>query len=1083
MTQFSIGLSIAARPIQNHQDKLDPDKGGQVDTALDAPVIFSVSLSSGAVSTGDIVAMIVACEGNPAPTLAYRWRLDGALISGAESASYATTVRGVLVGEARAVNSVGETAWIASPALVVTATAPMPMGAPTVTGGIELAMLSFAAAPADGGSPVDLYGYEVASADDAAFAAPVALGMQAERMPDVAISPLAAGSYIARTRARNAAGWGAWSPPSAAASVSTAATAPAAMDAPSVETLSGAALRATRAPAPADGGSAITSYDLRHSVDGSSWIVVADVAASHDLIDLPSGATHFVQTRAVNAVGAGPWSPSASGTTWIAPVLSSVELSPAAPFVGDVVTAAVLVTGAPPPTLEYRWLLDGATIAEATAASCIIAAPGVHCCEVRATNSAGQTPWVASGDVAALGPPPVLDADDATLVDAQTSPSAVYLWADEPPAGYAIEVRAPGDATYRTTPAGWSLLPAAAGVEAEALVRYRGTFATSDPPLSIAATPTAQAANSYAVFRDTVLTRAAQGVTWAAAGLDAAAARTALWAGTALGALTLSGGSVVTPAEDGGLTHDGSAVVVADGAAAAPETFTVARMATVNIGASSASAWTYFGGAFGTTGTSVDLAGRVITRTAGGSTTPMSLTLYSNHGAPGGYLRPGDTLTFSVSGNCTAVGTFGIGIQGTSDVWATGGNANPISTGAWSYTGTITVPAARDSSYFGHAIRIRFDAAFAGTIDLDSFTISGPLALLETVTAKVLGGAAPGAVAPIIIDETSASADGYDVTISLGSASGEPPPTGEVVSILIDDVEIVGETEPEPEPEPEGSPALAEPYSEMTLLKTWQSNVNAYDEYEIGDLSAQGNHWGQIEPYTSKLYTASDGTPVMRTEIDTAYTGGVKGAPYLLVGAHYNITSPGNPFVTGSDPGKLLSTISTLAASTALKEDTAEPNGPLTTGVDAASYFWALQVYASTVRTTDWPGAGGQWFDIQIRMRHVAGSDLAKPTTSGAVITGLSVGGKTWHAHVSTGGAPSSSGRFYVFYPDADYAPGDAVTDLDVKAFIAAAIAHHGTADVYVYGVETWIEPRCGVLDLASVGLDVTLDGASYGVA
>ncbi len=86
-----------------------------------------------------------------------------------------------------------------------------------------------------------------------------------------------------------------------------------------------------RAPA-SDGGSAITAYDMRYietSADGtldSNWTVEEDVwtAGSDDLeytlIGLTPDTQHNVQVRAVNAVGDGPWSATATGTTLSASV-------------------------------------------------------------------------------------------------------------------------------------------------------------------------------------------------------------------------------------------------------------------------------------------------------------------------------------------------------------------------------------------------------------------------------------------------------------------------------------------------------------------------------------------------------------------------------------------------------------------------------------------------------------------------------------------------------------------------------------------------------------------------------------------
>ena len=79
-------------------------------------------------------------------------------------------------------------------------------------------------------------------------------------------------------------------------------------------------------PPPSDGGSAITAYDLRYietaadeTVD-SNWTVVEDVWTTgvgdlqYTLTGLTADADYDLQVRAVNAVGEGPWSATATGT-------------------------------------------------------------------------------------------------------------------------------------------------------------------------------------------------------------------------------------------------------------------------------------------------------------------------------------------------------------------------------------------------------------------------------------------------------------------------------------------------------------------------------------------------------------------------------------------------------------------------------------------------------------------------------------------------------------------------------------------------------------------------------------------------
>jgi len=63
------------------------------------------------------------------------------------------------------------------------------------------------------------------------------------------------------------------------------------------------------------GSSTITSYDLRWSTDQTNWTLVTGISDPETVSGLTSETTYYVQTRALNAVGAGPWSIAASVQT------------------------------------------------------------------------------------------------------------------------------------------------------------------------------------------------------------------------------------------------------------------------------------------------------------------------------------------------------------------------------------------------------------------------------------------------------------------------------------------------------------------------------------------------------------------------------------------------------------------------------------------------------------------------------------------------------------------------------------------------------------------------------------------------
>jgi hypothetical protein len=79
-----------------------------------------------------------------------------------------------------------------------------------------------------------------------------------------------------------------------------------------------------RADAPHSDGP-ITGYDLRYSTDETSWTVEPMSSDPQDIAGLSMGTEYFVQTRAINAAGPGPWSPSASVETTAVTVPGAFE--------------------------------------------------------------------------------------------------------------------------------------------------------------------------------------------------------------------------------------------------------------------------------------------------------------------------------------------------------------------------------------------------------------------------------------------------------------------------------------------------------------------------------------------------------------------------------------------------------------------------------------------------------------------------------------------------------------------------------------------------------------------------------------
>ena len=181
-----------------------------------------------------------------------------------------------------------------------------------------------AGAPADGGSPV--LGYDLQYSTDGAIWAEV-LGIS----PSETISGLVPGtSYQVQTRAVNANGSGPWSASGTGASGSSV---PAQMSAPILSATGSISISVALGPVSGDGGSAITSFDLRYSTDQANWTEMLDIADPEDLTGLLASTQYFVETRATNANGDGPWSQAASISTLApsdptAPVIDTVSYDP-----------------------------------------------------------------------------------------------------------------------------------------------------------------------------------------------------------------------------------------------------------------------------------------------------------------------------------------------------------------------------------------------------------------------------------------------------------------------------------------------------------------------------------------------------------------------------------------------------------------------------------------------------------------------------------------------------------------------------------------------------------------------------------
>ena len=315
--------------------------------------------------------------------------------------------------QVRARNSVGHSPWSPSARAAPTSgSAPSTPAAPTLTPG-DGRLTARWGAPADNGSPI--IDYDVRHRPVGGNWTEIA----GRTTTSVTITGLTNGTtYEVAVRARNSVGHSSWSRSSRG--TPTSGSAPSTPAAPTLTPDDG---RLTaRWSAPADNGSPIIDYDVRHRPVGGNWTEIAGrTTTSATITGLTNGTTYEVAVRARNAFGRSSWSPSSRGT----PAASaSAPSTPAAPRVtpGDgeltVSWRAPADNGAPIEHYELRGRSEGAgTWANVTASGDTkITATSVtignltngttYEFQVRAVNSVGASPWSPSGSGTPAGSGP-----------------------------------------------------------------------------------------------------------------------------------------------------------------------------------------------------------------------------------------------------------------------------------------------------------------------------------------------------------------------------------------------------------------------------------------------------------------------------------------------------------------------------------------------------------------------------------------------------------------------------------------------------------------------------------------------------
>ena len=243
-----------------------------------------------------------------------------------KSTATTATITGLTNGtsyevQVRAGNSAGDGAWSASATgtPVAAASVPSAPSPPTLTAGDGDLAASWSA-PADNGAAIDDYDVRYRPSGEAWTELPDAVKNTATT---AVITGLTNGtSYEVQVRAGNSVGDGAWS----ASATGTPVAAASVPSAPSPPTLTaGDGELSASWSAPADNGAAIDDYDVRYRPSGGAWTELPDAskstATTATITGLVNGTSYEVQVRAVNSVGDGAWSASATGT----PVAESVD--------------------------------------------------------------------------------------------------------------------------------------------------------------------------------------------------------------------------------------------------------------------------------------------------------------------------------------------------------------------------------------------------------------------------------------------------------------------------------------------------------------------------------------------------------------------------------------------------------------------------------------------------------------------------------------------------------------------------------------------------------------------------------------
>ena len=364
--------------------------------------------------------------------------------------------------QVQAVNAIGASAWSASGTATTAAgpRAPARMAAPALGSITQTGMTAGWSAPDDRGAAITHFDLRYRTGSAAWTQEDTITGLQ---YAITGLSPNTA--YEVQVRAANSVGDGQWSPSGTA---TTEAVAP--PGAPGVPTFSARthnSFTAAWSAPTVTGGAAVTSYTLRYRTGGGTWTTVTGIATrSQRVTGLTVGATYEVQVAARNTGGLGDYS--GSGTV----VLQDVPSTPNAPTgvsrteTGGATTRRIVWSWTAPASdltitsYDFRWRRFGTntwtTISNLTNRTRTITGLLVgtnYQAQVRATSTAGDSAWSASGTVATSSVI-VPAAPNAPTTQANSRTEIAVAWTA--PTNNGGQAPTSYDLQYRTGSAAWT---------------------------------------------------------------------------------------------------------------------------------------------------------------------------------------------------------------------------------------------------------------------------------------------------------------------------------------------------------------------------------------------------------------------------------------------------------------------------------------------------------------------------------------------------------------------------------------------------------------------------------------------------